>query len=280
MTTQQIPAREAEGNHLAAIAVATRPSWFARHEKTLLPLLTAIAVIAAWEAFGQAGMINPLYFSYPSAIAEAFAGWAVAGMGADLLASGKAFGIGLAVALLGIPLGMLIGSVRRLDLALDPIINGLYSTPMVALTPLFVIIFGLGIPATAAVVALMAIFPLLILTIEGIKTVDASLIRAARSFGAKKVDVYRDVMFPSIVPFIVSGLRLAIGRGIIGVVIGEFIGAVAGIGYQIRADAGVFNTPKYLAGIVILVAVSVGLNVLLRALERWLAPWRFVDDHN
>lgn len=267
-------------NQLAQIAAATRPSAFARREYVLLPVFTLTGIIVLWEAFGRAGAINPLYFSYPSEIVTGFDQWWGNGMLDDLAASGKAFGLGLLIALIGIPIGVVIGSVRRLDLALDPIINGLYSTPMVALTPLFVIVFGLGLPATAAVVALMAIFPLLILTIEGIKTIDESLLRATKSFGAGRLDIYRDVMFPSIVPFVVSGLRLAIGRGIIGVVIGEFIGAVAGVGYRIRADAGVFNTPRYLAGIVVLVAISVSLNVGLRMLERRLAPWRFASDHD
>lgn len=263
---------------LASILAATRPTWFKKRERLVLPLAALALIVAAWEAAGQAGMINPLYFAYPSQIVPAFADWWANGMLTDLTASAKAFSLGLTIALVGVPIGVVIGSVRRLDLALDPIINALYSTPMVALTPLFVIIFGLGLPATSAVVALMAVFPLLILTIEGVKTVDKSLLRATVSFGANRWDVYRDVMLPSIVPFIVSGLRLAIGRGIIGVVIGEFIGAVAGVGYRIRADAGVFNTPRYLAGILVLVAVSVTLNVGLRRLERVMSPWRFVRE--
>jgi taurine transport system permease protein len=263
---------------LASITEATRPTWFRKRERTILPLGALAVILTLWELAGQAGLINPLYFSFPSKIGPAFADWASNGMTQDLAASGKAFAIGLAIALVGVPIGVVVGSVRKLDMALDPIINALYATPMVALTPLFVIIFGLGLPATAAVVALMAVFPLLILTIEGVKTVDKSLLRATRSFGANQREVYRDVMLPSIVPFIVSGLRLAIGRGIIGVVIGEFIGAVAGVGYRIRADAGVFNTPRYLAGIVVLVAVSVALNVGLRRVERVLSPWRFVRE--
>lgn len=269
---------DASKTALASILAATRPTWLKKRERFILPVGALILIVTCWELAGQLGLINPLYFAYPSQIGPAFADWAENGMAQDLAASAKAFGIGLAIALIGVPLGVFIGSIRRLDLALDPIINALYSTPMVALTPLFVIIFGLGLPATAAVVALMAVFPLLILTIEGIKTVDKSLLRATQSFGANRREIYRDVMLPSIVPFIVSGLRLAIGRGIIGVVIGEFIGAVAGVGYRIRADAGVFNTPRYLAGILVLVAVSVTLNVGLRKLERLMSPWRFVRE--
>jgi NitT/TauT family transport system permease protein len=272
------PDEEQSRAALTSIMQATRPSWWKRRERVLLPTAALIVILACWEAAGQLGLINPLYFAYPSQILPAFGDWAENGMAADLAASGKAFGIGLSLALVGVPIGVVVGSFKKLDLALDPIINALYATPMVALTPLFVIIFGLGLPATSAVVALMAVFPLLILTIEGVKTVDKSLLRATRSFGANQREVYRDVMLPSIVPFIVSGLRLAIGRGIIGVVIGEFIGAVAGVGFRIRADAGVFNTPRYLAGILVLVAVSVALNVALRRLERTLSPWRFVRE--
>ncbi|HEY9565491.1 MAG TPA: ABC transporter permease [Nocardioides sp.] len=196
----------------------------------------------------------------------------------DLATSGHEFVVGLALGAIGIPAGLIVGSVRRLGLALDPIINGIYSTPTLALTPLFVIWFGLGIESKVAIVFIMAFFPLLINTAAGVKTVDDRLIQAARSFGAGRIHLYRDVIFPGTLPFIISGIRLAIGRAIIGVVIGEFIASVEGIGYRIRAAAASFKTDEYLAGVMILIVISIVLNVLLKALERRLAPWRTVEN--
>ncbi len=279
-TRRRVEARSSDIDNISAdealqrIISASRPSWFVRNRPWLLPLATVVVILVVWEILGRLGLINKLFFSYPSAIAEGFYKWNSQGLWTDLTASGKAFGIGMAIALLGIPAGIVVGSVRNIGFAVDPLIQAMYSTPMVALTPLFVIIFGLGLPSISAVVALMAIFPILILTAEGVRTVDGVLINASKVFGARRWDVYRDVVVPSIVPFIISGLRLAIGRGVIGVVIGEFIGAVAGVGYRIRADAGVFNTDRYLAGIVILMVFSVGLNELVKRLEARLAPWR------
>lgn len=263
---------------VTASTLARRPSWFRRHEGALLPIAAVIVILTCWEAYGRVVGFNPLFFSYPSGIWEGFVDLAEGPLVDDLRVSGQEFAVGVGFALSGIPLGMLIGSIRRLRLALDPVINGLYATPTLALTPLFVIWFGLGITSKVAIVTIMAFFPLIISTIEGVKTVDGTLLRAARSFGARRRHLYLDVVLPSIVPFIISGLRLAIGRAIIGVVIGEFIGATAGVGYRIRANASVFQTKQYLAGVAVLIVAAVALNLLLRAVEDRLAPWRRARD--
>lgn len=263
-----------EPDELTAEALVPRPTFLQRHERWILPSATIAAILVAWEVYGRLSDINPLFFSYPSRIWVALVLWVRGPFLTDLATSGTEFGVGMLIGLLGIPVGLVVGSVRRLRAALDPIIDGLYSTPMLALTPLFVIWFGLGIVSKVAVVALMAFFPLVINTAEGVSTVERSLLRAARSFGANRTQTYVDVIFPATLPFIVSGMRLAIGRAIVGVVIGEFIAAVDGIGYRIRATAGVFNTPAYLAGVGVLIVASVLLNLALKRLEKRLAPWR------
>ncbi len=264
-------------DEVTAASIAQRERWFTRHEATLLPILTVMAIIVVWEAYGRIKGFNPLFFAQPSQIWDGFRVLAEGPLWEDLRVSAQEFFIGLSLALVAIPLGMVIGSMRRLRLAVDPIINALYSTPTLALTPLFVIWFGLGIASKVAIVAIMAFFPLIINTIEGVKTVDATLIRAARSFGGRRRHVYLDVILPSIFPFVISGLRLAIGRAIIGVVIGEFIGATAGIGYRIRTTAAVFQTSQYLASVSILVIAAVALNLLLKFAEVRLAPWQHQD---
>lgn len=267
-TDQSLP------EEITAADIAPPVTFFARHERLLLPLLTMLAILAAWELWGRLGNISPLFFSYPSRIVGGFLSLARTTLVEDMRVSGIEFALGLAIALIGVPFGMLVGSTRRLRLALDPIINGAYATPTLTLTPLFVIWFGLGIVSKVALVAIMAFFPLVINTIEGVRTVDPTLIRAVRTFGARRREVYTDVVFHAIVPFIVSGLRLAIGRAIIAVVIGEFIAATAGIGYRIRAMAAVFRTSEYLAGVIVLVSAALLLNMALKKLEAHLAPWR------
>lgn len=244
------------------------------YQHVVLPSLLAVVLLAAWEAYGRLGFIDPLFFSYPSEIARALLGLARGPLATDLKVSGIEFAVGLALASLGIPAGVLIGSIERLRLTLDPLINGLYATPVLALTPLFVLWFGIGIASKIAIVALMAFFPLIINSIEGVATVDPRLLRAARSFGARRRHLYVDVILPSVVPFVVTGLRLAIGRAIMGVVIGEFIAAVDGIGYRIQQAAGVFDTSRYLAGVAVLIVAAIALNLLLKAAERRLATWR------
>lgn len=259
---------------ITAESLSPRRGFFARNEARILPWVALLVILLLWELFGRLGNLSPLFFSYPSQIARGWMALARTTLLEDLRVSGIEFAAGLAIALLAIPLGMVVGSIRRLRMAIDPLVNALYSTPMLALTPLLVIVFGLGISSKIAIVTIMAFFPLLISTVEGVGTVDSTLLRAARSFGGRQMDIYRDVVFPSIVPFLISGLRIAIGRAIIGVVIGEFIGAVAGIGYRIRALAAVFRTPEYLAGIVTLMVIAVVLNVLLKLIEKRVAPWR------
>lgn len=259
---------------VTAASIAKPQGWFTRREAILLPILAAVLILVGWEIYGRVVGFNPLFFSYPSEIWAGFLELADGPLMEDLRISAHEFMVGLAIALVAVPLGMLIGSMRRLRMALDPIINGLYATPTLALTPLFVIWFGLGIISKVAIVAIMAFFPLIINTIEGVKTVDRTLLRAARSFGARRRHTYGDVILPSIFPFVISGLRLAIGRAIIGVVIGEFIGATAGIGYRIRQTAAVFQTQQYLASVAILVIAAVVLNLLLRFGEARLAPWQ------
>lgn len=250
-----------------------------RHERLALPLLVVAAVLTGWEAAGRLGHIDPLFFSYPSAMWQALLELAAGPLARDVRTSALEFagGLGLAIAV-AVPSGLGIGASRRLQHALDPIIDALYATPILALTPLFVLWFGLGMASKVAVVALMAFFPLLINTAEGVKTVDRTLVQAVRSFGAGRWDVYRDVIVPSVVPFMVSGLRLAIGRAVMGVVIGEFIAATEGLGYRIRAAATMFETSRYLAAVAVLVVTSALLNIAVRRVEDRLAGWRRVTE--
>jgi len=160
------------------------------------------------------------------------------------------------------------------ELATDLYINALYATPMVALVPLIVLWFGFGIPAKVVIVFLFMIFPVLINTQQGVKTVDRALLEVARSFCSTERQLWGDVVLPSAVPFIAAGVRLAIGRGLVGMVVAEFYTSISGLGYMIVRYANAFETAKLFVPIVVLMVMGIVLVQGARALELRIAPWQ------
>lgn len=257
--------------------ITKKVSFWEKNKRYWIPMLTLVIVLTVWEIAGMLGAWDPLFFASPTQIAAGMLELARGPLWSDLAVSGTEFVIGLGLSLaIGIPVGMLLGSIRWLYLAFDPFINAIYSTPILVLTPLLVIWFGLGMGSKIANVVILATLPFVITTIEGLRATDASLLRAARSYGAKGFTLYRKIYFPAMLPFFITGLRLAIGKGMIAVVVGEYIAASAGVGFRIRSDAEYFRTGQYLAGVVIMVIISVIVMALVKMLERKLAPWRHV----
>ena len=190
--------------------------------------------------------------------------------------SAQEFLLGFALAVvLGIPTGLVTASWRRPAAMLNPWIAGLYATPIIALAPLFILWFGIGIWSKVAVVASLVLFPVIINTDAGVRNADRQLIEAVRSFGATKLQLFTKVSLPAALPFILAGLRLGVGRGLIGVVVGELFGARAGLGFMITQAAEVFNMPQLFAGVVVLAAAGMVLTAAFQALERRLVPWNF-----
>ncbi|MCW8215586.1 MULTISPECIES: ABC transporter permease [Streptomyces] len=254
---------------------AGRPGWWQRRRGLWAPVVTVAVILTIWEALGRAGAWDPLFFARPTEIWSGFLHLTDGPLWSDLAVSGQEFVLGMLIALgVGVPVGMALGSIRWLYQSFDPIINALYSTPILVLTPLLVVWFGLGIGSKIANVAIMAIFPVIINMIEGVRTTDPALLRAARSFGAGRLALYKDVTFPAVTPFFITAVRLAIGKGMIAVVVGEYIAATEGIGYRIRADAEAFNTGRYLAGVMIMVVISVLIMSAVKMAEKRLTAWR------
>jgi len=237
-------------------------------------LLSLAVVIAAWEVYGRS--VNPVLFTHPSAVAHAFR---------ELVANGElqrylgqslqvlVYALLLSI-LVGIPAGVVIGRFRVVEVATDLYINALYSTPMVALVPLIVLWFGFRVPAKVVIVFLFMVFPILINTQQGVKSVDRGLLEVARSFCSTERQLWADLVLPSALPFIAAGLRLAIGRGLVGMVIAEFYTSIAGLGYMIVQYANTFETAKLFVPIVVLMAMGVLLIQGAKALELWIAPWQ------
>ncbi len=237
-------------------------------------LASLVVVLAAWELYGRS--VNPILFTYPSAVASAFV--ELAGSGELQAYLGQSLQV-LVYALLlaiagGIPAGVLMARVRTVELATDIYVNALYSTPMVALVPLIVLWFGFKVPAKVVIVFLFMVFPVLINTEQGVKNVDRGLLEVARSFCSTERRLWRDLILPSALPFIAAGVRLAIGRGLVGMVVAEFYTSISGLGYMIVRYANAFETAKLFVPIVTLMVTGVLLMNGARAIELWLAPWQ------
>jgi NitT/TauT family transport system permease protein len=182
-------------------------------------------------------------------------------------------GFGLA-AVLGIIFGLVIGTSNGVRTITAPWVSAIYSTPTVALAPLLILWFKLGIESKLVVVFLVAVFPVLVNTQAGIENADERLVETARAFGAKRLQIFTKVLLPSAIPFIVAGLRLGVGRGLVGVVVAELFGATSGLGYMINVASQVFDMAGLFAAVVILAGAGVLSTEAIRVLERRIAPWR------
>lgn len=247
-----------------------------RRENAAIGATAVLVFLAAWEGAVQFGFVNPLFTSSPSRIVSA---------GYDLFASGTIWGdlevsaleffagYGLAVAI-GVPFGILMGWYSRLNAALDPFVSALYATPRIALLPLVMIWFGIGLMSKIAIVFLGAVFPILVNTITGVRTIDAEFIKVARSFGSSDRQLFLKVALPSSVPLLLTGLRLGLGHGLIGIVVGEMFGATQGLGFLIAVAGARFQTDRVMVGIIIIALAGVAMTEVLRAIERRFERWR------
>jgi NitT/TauT family transport system permease protein len=174
----------------------------------------------------------------------------------------------------GVGMGVLMGGLPRLGATLDIYVNGLNTTPRVAFIPFIILWFGLGLEAKVVVVWFTAVFPILINTYAGVQNTDYELIEAARSFGARRGQIFRHIMLPAALPYIVTGLRLGGSNAMVGTVIAELYTALSGLGYLIAQFGGSFQTAKYFAPVLVLGAMGMVISQALKALERRLARWK------
>ncbi|MBM4433581.1 MAG: ABC transporter permease [Chloroflexi bacterium] len=235
-----------------------------------------VAVVVLWELLvGVLRLTNPEFFPPPSAIGSAFKAITSSGvLGENIAFSVRNFVIGYAIAaVVGIAIGLTMGTSPRLSLALSPFVWTFYSTPRVAIAPLLVLWLGFGAESKIAMVALMAVFPILVNVMVGGQNVDQTLLRAGRVFGASRLDLYRKVVLPFTLPYTITGLRLGIGRGLIGIVIGEFIGSSAGLGLMILRAASQFDLATTFAVLLVLLVMANASMVLLDAARARIAPW-------
>jgi ABC-type nitrate/sulfonate/bicarbonate transport system permease component len=253
-----------------------RKSFWKRREHALLGTISMLAFLAFWEASVAFGWVNPLFTSSPSRIVRtAIEMFADGSIWYDIQVSGFEFVVGYGAAVVfGVPLGILMGWYSRVDAVLDPFVSALYATPRIALLPLVMIWFGIGVMSKIAIVFLGAIFPILVNTITGVRTVNADFVKVARSFGSNDWQMFLTVALPSSVPLLLTGLRLGIGHALVGIVVGEMYGATHGLGFLIATAGARFQTDKVMVGIILIAAAGVALTELLRLIERRFERWR------
>ncbi len=246
--------------------------------KTVVRIVSLVVVLLLWEYYGR--RVNPILFTYPWAIAKAFVSLVASGelqsyMKGSLLVLTYASIFSI---LVGVLLGVVMGRFSMVEWATDIYVSALYSTPMVAMVPLIVLWFGFRVPAKVIIVFLFMVFPVLLNTYEGVKNVDRNLQEVARAFCSSERQLWRHLIIPSSIPFIVAGVRLAIGRGLVGMIVAEFYTSVTGLGYMIVRYANAFETDKLFVPIVVVMILGVGLMWLAKWVEGRIAPWRNSED--
>jgi sulfonate transport system permease protein len=255
----------------AAMPAVKKTTWWERPALFRYGFVALILIV--WQIVGPS--ISPIFFTYPTKIAVAFYDLTVSGELPYFLGQSLQVMIyGLAIALVvGIPLGIAMARFRRLDWALDLPINALYATPLVAVVPLLVLWFGIYLKAKIIVVFLFAVFPVLINTYQGVRECDKNMLEVARSFRSNERRMWQDVLLPFALPYIIAGIRLAIGRGLIGMIIAEFYTTITGLGFMITRYANMFEMDKTFVPVIVLMILGVSLTTMLKWAGRRIAPW-------
>jgi sulfonate transport system permease protein len=243
-------------------------------------VVSLVTVLSIWQVFG--GMIDPVLFTTPIAIAKAAVGMIRSGeLWQYLWPSLVVLGIGLTLAAVaGTAIGLLLARFWVLDVAFGVYITFLYSIPSVALVPLIVLWAGFETTAKVVILFMFAFFPMVINTYQGVKSVDPKLLEVGRAFRCSERQLWANIVLPAALPFIVTGLRLALGRGLIGMVLADLYTAISGIGYLIVRTASTYQVDKMFVPIVTLGLLGVTLTALLRVVERAVAPWTAASEQD
>jgi NitT/TauT family transport system permease protein len=246
------------------------------NEPLVFGVLGFVAVLVVWELAVDLRFVKASLISSPTRIWEAAVtdfgnGALFPHIGTSLLEWAVGFAVAIAVA---IPFGLLLGTFRRLALVFDPILSGMYATPTVALVPLIILVFGIGINAKFAVVFLEAFVTLAVASMTGIRSADRRHLETARSFGASRWLTFRSVNLPSSVPFIITGLRIGAGRALVGVIVAEFIAANIGIGFYISLNGNLLNASRVMLGVLLIGGFGVFVGIVIGRLQRHFDRWR------
>ena len=250
--------------------------WYRRNERLVLSVAGVVAFFALWQIGADRGVVDRFFFSAPTDIAAA--AWEEIQnprFWEDVKVSGWELFVGTAIALVvSIPLGLLVGWYRRLNYAVDPWLNFANALPRVALIPLVVLTAGLGVEMKITIVFLGAVFTVMVATVEGVRTVERHLVDVSRSFRARQRLIFTSLVIPGTLPFIVSGMRIAVGRVLAGVIIAEFYAQTQGIGVMILKAGFAFNSARMMFGILLFTLLGIILYEAVGYAERYFQRWR------
>lgn len=237
-------------------------------------LVTFVIVLIAWEIVGR--YVNPLFLASPSAIAVAFVELVRSGeLPAAIVTSLFGFLAGISLAIVvGITVGVAMGRVRMVEYILEPYVNALYSTPSIALIPLFILWFGVGVISKILIIFALSVFIVIINTFTGVKNLSQGVVDVGAAFGASERQIFRMIILPAALPFIMTGLRLAVGRGILAMIVAEFFTALSGLGGMIVKYGNFFQTARMFVPILVVSLFGVLAVELVKHIEVRLAPWK------
>ncbi len=259
-----------------ADGTAAPPRISRRQRELMTSVLSPVVVLAAWEGFVRAGLLDARFFPAPSSIVSTFARFIASG---DLWAN-------LRVSLVRILVGYVMGAVPALLVGIclglsrfarafaNPIIFALYPVPKVAILPLIMLLFGLGEMSKYVIIAIAVFFLVVVNTTAGVLLIDGIYFDVARNFNASRRDFYFKVVLPGALPPIFTGLKLAMGVALIVLVTAEFVGARSGIGVVIFESWQVFAIERLFVGLVVVSFLGYALSLLMDECERLLVPWR------
>ncbi len=267
MSSEALPTADEAAPHVGFVE---------QNRNLLLGLLSVALFLGAWQAIFLIVPFNPLFISKPTLIAASFYEMVTSGdLFRDLAVSSVPFIYGFGAAIVvGVPVGIVMGWRPRVSYALDPLMIIFYASPLVALAPLVIVFFGVGVSGKAIIIFLLSVFPFVFNAQAGVRAVDRLLINVVRSLGGTEKDLYLKVILPSVLPYIVAGARIAIGRGLIGVLVAEFFAASEGIGYAIARFGDLFALDKMFACIFAIMIIAVVMTEGIRWAERAAFPWR------
>ena len=256
------------------LGLRRRHRWSLYDHPNLIRAASILFFLVVWEIYGRE--TDPILFTYPTAVVEAFfkllaTGELLRQAAVSLGALAAGFGLSL---VLGVGLGLAMGRSRLAEAIFEPHVNALYATPQVALTPLFMMWFGLGFAVKVAVVFLFAFFPILINTASGAKNVSASIVEVGRAYQASRRQIMFKIVFPAALPFIMAGVRIAVGRGLVGMIVAELFTAITGLGAMLSLYGNIFETAKMFVVIIVLAGLGIGLIHATQMLERKMARWK------
>ncbi len=247
-----------------------------RYGILIITIINFTVFFILWELLARSGWVNKLLLPPFSEVVTKTIDLGQRGeLTKHLTFSGTNFFVGFAIATVtGIPLGLLLGASKKLDIILGPYVWALFSTPRLALLPLITVALGFGMASKVFLVFIGAFFVIVINTWAGVKTVEQSLLHAGRVFGASKAQIFSKIVVPYTLPFIIVGLRLGVTRALVVTVVAEMLASSRGMGYLIVRGVDSFNSAQVFSMILLLVIFSMIMVTLMRKLEEWVAPWR------